>query len=150
MKAIPFPIDPALSGMALVERWIGHGYAAGFNDRLRARPIRASHGTATFECILDADHGNLVGILHGGVSAAMADMAAGAAVMTLIQPGETLVTVDLHLHYIKPGAVSGTIEADALVATATPKRAVAHVSVRIGSDVIALGSASFAIRPAVR
>lgn len=140
-------LDPALTGMELVQRWIASGNGGGFNERLRSRPLRAEPGSVEFECALDAGHGNLIGILHGGVTAALADIAAGAAVMTLLEPGETLLTADLQLRYFKPAELSGNLLAQADVLHRDDRRVIVEVHIKAGGAVVAHASAAIAIRP---
>jgi uncharacterized protein (TIGR00369 family) len=56
---------------------------------------------------------NTIGLLHGAVAAALLDTAMGCAVSTMLAPGQTSVTLDLKLTYLRPLSVkSGTIEAE--------------------------------------
>jgi len=41
--------------------------------------------------------------LHGGVLSALADATCGAAVFTLLRPGDSCSTIDLRLDYLRPG-----------------------------------------------
>ena len=41
--------------------------------------------------------------LHGGTLSALADTAGGAAAFTVVQPGDTLSTLDLRIDYLRPG-----------------------------------------------
>lgn len=41
--------------------------------------------------------------LHGGVISMMADTLGGAAVFTLIDPGDKVATIDLRVDYLRPG-----------------------------------------------
>jgi uncharacterized protein (TIGR00369 family) len=58
------------------------------------------------EIALDAadHHLNLQGLLHGGVIATLADTATGLAVRTMVPAGRRHVTVQLDVHYLRPGA----------------------------------------------
>lgn len=44
-----------------------------------------------------------IGFLHGGVTATLADLAAGFAAFTLVKKGQTLVTVEMKISYLNPG-----------------------------------------------
>jgi uncharacterized protein (TIGR00369 family) len=50
------------------------------------------------------------GILHGGALASLMDSASAFAVLTLLEPGERTVTVDLTLHFMRPVS-EGRVEA---------------------------------------
>ena len=104
---VSFHLDPAEDGLALANRWMALGYAGGFPERLRSRPIALERGYIRVECTLDAGHANFVGLVHGGVTASLVDMAGGGAAMTLLKPGETLLSTDLTLRFINAAPIDG-------------------------------------------
>lgn len=106
--AVTFHLDPAEDGLALAGRWIAVGYAGGFPERLRSRPIALERGYIRVECTLDPGHANFVGLVHGGVTASLVDMAGGGAAMTVLKPGETLLSTDLTLRFINAAPIDGT------------------------------------------
>ena len=56
---------------------------------------------------------NTVGLLHGATAAALLDTAMGCAISTMLPAGQTSVTLDLKLTYLRPLSVkSGTIQAE--------------------------------------
>jgi acyl-CoA thioesterase len=59
-------------------------------------------GQATCELDLDERFWNLYGIAHGGAAYALADFGMGAAVTSLLQPGQRCVTIEIHMHYLAP------------------------------------------------
>ena len=64
---------------------------------------------------LDADESleNTIGLLHGATAAALLDTAMGCAISTMLPAGQTSVTLDLKLTYLRPLSVkSGTIQAE--------------------------------------
>ena len=147
MMAERFVLDASLSGLDLLERWIEQGYVAGLNNRLRIRPVAASPGYVGFECALDTDHENFVGLVHGGVAAALTDIAGGAAAMSLLEPGETLLTTDLSLRFLQPSRVaSGTMTAEAHTTYNDRRRVVAEVRILSAGIVTAIGTVGISIR----
>lgn len=50
-----------------------------------------------------AVHLNLMGTVHGGVIATLADTATGLAYRTVLDPGTTFTTIQLHITYLAPG-----------------------------------------------
>ncbi|MGY3528115.1 PaaI family thioesterase [Bradyrhizobium sp. USDA 4452] len=59
---------------------------------------------------------NTIGLLHGATAAALLDTAMGCAISTLLPAGQTSVTLDLKLTYLRPLSVrSGTIAAEGKV-----------------------------------
>ena len=142
-----FIIDPSLSGFDLVGRWIEQGYVAGLNNRLRVRPIAVSPGHVQFECALDTDHENFIGLVHGGVAAALTDIVGGAAAMSLLDPGETLLTTDLSLRFLQPARVAaGTMTADGRATYHDRRRVVAEVRISSAGIVTAIGTVGISIR----
>jgi acyl-CoA thioesterase len=65
------------------------------------------------------------GILHGGISAVLADTAMGWAVMTL---GRTCVTVDMYTNYLAPAFGEHGLSAEAQVVYSGKKMAVAEAN----------------------
>ncbi|WP_407164922.1 PaaI family thioesterase [Bradyrhizobium sp. ORS 111] len=59
---------------------------------------------------------NTIGLLHGATAAALLDTAMGCALSTMLPAGQTSVTLDLKLTYLRPLSVrSGTITAEGRV-----------------------------------
>lgn len=56
---------------------------------------------------------NTIGLLHGATAAALLDTAMGCAISTRLEAGQSSVTLDLKLTYLRPLSVrSGTIAAE--------------------------------------
>ena len=56
---------------------------------------------------------NTIGLLHGATAAALLDTAMGCSISTMLPAGQTSVTLDLKLTYLRPLSVrSGTIKAE--------------------------------------
>ena len=56
---------------------------------------------------------NTIGLLHGATAAALLDTAMGCAISTMLPVGQTSVTLDLKLTYLRPlSAKSGTVQAE--------------------------------------
>lgn len=104
-----------------------------------------TEGTATFSFTALPHHRNLVGGLHGGLLAILADTATGVAMHSAIWPERTHVTVQLDLHFLeKP-------DSDRIVATGKAVRAgrrIGYAEAEISDDagtLVATASATFAI-----
>ena len=82
--------------------WGVGGSRAPFMEILGARPIRKEHGDVAFELVVEERHLRTLGIVHGGVTAALLDCALGFAAGTTAPPGHHVVTVQLSLNYIRP------------------------------------------------
>lgn len=69
---------------------------------------RVDHGDV--EAVLDTRHDmtNPMGSVHGGIAATLLDTVMGCAVHTVLEPGESYTTTDLHVHYVR-GVNPGTV-----------------------------------------
>ena len=142
-----FRLDTSLTGLELLERWIEQGLVAGLNGRLRTRPIMASPGHVRFACEIDEGHGNFVGLVHGGVAAALVDIAGGAAALSLLKAGESLLTADLAMRFLNPAPLGrGDLVADGRVSYQDGRRILADVQVTLGDIAMAQGSVNIALR----
>ena len=72
-----------------------------FNQLVGIRLVRIHKDGVTIECKLRPDLMNAHGVLHGGVTATMADAAVGIAITTRLgRPAAT--TVEMKLNYMRP------------------------------------------------
>jgi uncharacterized protein (TIGR00369 family) len=55
------------------------------------------------ELVLDADHFQQTGLVHGGVTATLADIVAGFAAYTIVPKNHDVVTAELRVSYLRPG-----------------------------------------------
>ncbi len=76
--------------------------------------VSAERGAATFALEMRPELMRMGGILHGGALVSLMDTAAAFAVHTLLEPGDSTVTVDLTVHFLRP-ASAGRVEARATV-----------------------------------
>ena len=104
-----------------------------------------TEGTATFFLTVLPHHRNLVGGLHGGILAILADTATGVAMHAELWPERTHVTVQLDLRFIaRP-------ETERIVATGRVIRAGRRIGFAEGEiadedgNTVATASATFAI-----
>lgn len=76
----------------------------------------AEPGRIVMELSPDESLENTIGLLHGATSAALLDTAMGCAIATMQPAGQTSVTLDLKLTYLRPLSVrSGTVSAEGKV-----------------------------------
>ena len=67
------------------------------------KPLSFGEGTAAF--IMDtnpASHGNVMGTLHGGVLATLADSAMGFAFVTTLAADESFATLEMKISFLRP------------------------------------------------
>ena len=100
------------------------------------------------ECDIDPGHSNFVGLVHGGVTAALVDIIGGGAAMTLLKPGEFLLSTDLSMRFLNAAPIGcGRLIAEGRAVYADPRKVVAEVTVSTPDGLtIAHGSAAIAIR----
>ena len=150
-EPVRFQLDPTLDGLDLLRRWMAAGDGVGgFLKRLGAHPSEAREGFVRVALDIDPGHANFIGLVHGGVTAALIDMAGGAAVMSILKPGQTLVTTDLTLRFLN-AAPSDTarLEATGTVTYSDDRKAVVAAEVRTDTGVVvAQGTVGVAIRAA--
>ena len=73
--------------------------ATDFNQYLGIRIIRSHANGVTVQCPLRKELLNFSGVLHGGVTATLADVAVGQA---LTQRGHRSTTVEMKINYLRP------------------------------------------------
>lgn len=76
--------------------------------------LEAERGAARLRLPVSEKLTRMQGIMHGGAIASLIDTASAFAVITLLEAGQTTVTVDLTLHYLRP-VLRGAITAHARV-----------------------------------
>ena len=70
-----------------------------FNQHLGIRLARQHKDGVTIACDLRKELHNMAGVLHGGVTATLVDVAAG---MALMRRGYKATTVELKINYLRP------------------------------------------------
>jgi len=82
---------------------------------------------------------NTIGLLHGATAAALLDTAMGCAISTMLPSGQTSVTLDLKLTYLRPLSVrSGTIQAEGKIVKLGRQTSYAEGFVRDGAGHLAV------------
>ena len=96
-------------------------------------------GRVVMELDPDESLENTIGLLHGATAAALLDSAMGCAISTMLPAGQTSVTLDLKLTYLRPLSVrSGTILAEGKVVKLGRQTSYAEGFVRDGSSNLAV------------
>ena len=73
-----------------------------FNQLLGIRVARLHADGVTIQCILREELRNSAGVLHGGVTATMADAAVGIALSRHFRGSRLATTVELKISYLRP------------------------------------------------
>ena len=147
----PGPVAKAASGMSGLETMcaIRDGILPpppmarliGFEMRI------AEPGRIVMELEPDESLENTIGLLHGATAAALLDTAMGCAIATMQPAGQTSVTLDLKLTYLRPLSVrSGTVSAEGKVIKLGRQTSYAEGFVRDGAGNLAVhATATFAM-----
>ncbi len=139
----PGPVAKAASGMSGLETMcaIRDGILPpppmarliGFEMRI------AEPGRIVMELEPDESLENTIGLLHGATAAALLDTAMGCAIATMQPAGQTSVTLDLKLTYLRPLSVrSGTVSAEGKVIKLGRQTSYAEGFVRDGAGNLAV------------
>ncbi|HUG90130.1 MAG TPA: PaaI family thioesterase [Planctomycetaceae bacterium] len=70
-------------------------------DHLGIEPVEAGEGRAVFEMTVDDRHLRTLGLLHGGVTAALLDTAMGFAAVTVAPEGHHPVTIQINVNFVR-------------------------------------------------
>lgn len=73
-----------------------------FVELLGIELIELDLGEAVCCLHIEEKHERRGGFVHGGVTASLVDTVAALAVATYLKPGESSVTIDLTIHYLRP------------------------------------------------
>jgi uncharacterized protein (TIGR00369 family) len=76
--------------------------ATNFNQYLGIRLVRSHADGITIECRLRKELLNFAGVLHGGVTATLADVAVGQALGKRLGSMRASTTVELKISYLRP------------------------------------------------
>ena len=99
----------------------------------------AEPGRIVMELDPDESLENTVGLLHGATAAALLDTAMGCAIATMQPAGQTSVTLDLKLTYLRPLSVrSGRVSAEGKVVKLGRQTSYAEGFVRDGAGDLAV------------
>ena len=133
-----FGYDVNLKGVERARRWIERGQVGGFFERLRVVPIEVEEGRLTVACDVDMGHANFIGLVHGGVLAALVDIAGAGAAMSTVGVGESVLTTDVNLRLLDVTTLDGgRLTATGQVTHRAKKRLVVSVEIRRADGVVA-------------
>ena len=82
-----------------------------FNRLVGVRLKRLHRDGVTVECVVRAELLNASGVLHGGVTAMLADVAVGVALARHLGKARAATTVELKINYLRPVHAGGTLRA---------------------------------------
>jgi uncharacterized protein (TIGR00369 family) len=107
--------------------------------------LEIARGTAILRIPTRDDLKRTGGAIHGGVTASLIDTAAAFAIMTHFGPEQTMTTVDLTVHYLRP-ILSGQATAHARIVRGGRRIVIAAVDVFDDTDTIVATSLTTYVR----
>ncbi len=111
------------------------------------RVDRLGQGYARFVLPFRPELANSIGLLQGGVIAALADETVAFALYSLVRKGETINTVEMKINFL--GAVKeGEVEAEAHIAKRGRTISLGEFTVRQGERLVAKGLCTYIHLPA--
>lgn len=106
-----------------------------------------AEGEVDVALVVGAEHLNLMGTVHGGVLATLADTATGLAYRTVLEPGTTFTTIQLQVTYLAAGR-AGRIVARGRVVKRGRRTGYAEANVVDAEDrLLARATALLAVMP---
>jgi uncharacterized protein (TIGR00369 family) len=124
---------------------------ARIRERLAANPFikfvgiqvpQLGRGFARFVLPFKPDLANSIGLLQGGVIAALADEAVAFALYSLVQEGETINTVEMKINFLA-AVKEGEVEAVAQIAKRGRTISLGEFEVRQGDRLVAKGLCTY-------
>jgi uncharacterized protein (TIGR00369 family) len=119
--------------------------AAPYYQLLQIRLEEIDAGFARFRMPFRRDLVQAYGVAHGGAIASLADTAVAFALMTLIQPGERVTTVEMKINFLAPVS-EGELIGESRVVQKGTRLALAEMEVKDGNGkLVAKGLATYMI-----
>jgi uncharacterized protein (TIGR00369 family) len=118
-----------------------------FHNWIGMRLTRVEPGEVDVSLDVQPHHLNLVGLLHGGMIATLADTATGLAYRTVLRPGTRHVTTHLSVIFLSPGR-AGLVTTRGRVVKAGGRFGYAEADV-VGpeDELLARATATFTVSP---
>ena len=121
-------------------------YESPFAELLEMRRRSSADGVGVATMTVQDKHRQDAGVVQGGIIVTLADYAFHLAVESILQPGQSSVTIELKVNFIAP-AIDGELTATSKVVSAGRRVVVCDVDVT-GQDgsLIAKGMGTYLIR----
>lgn len=125
------PMKPALSGLDSLRAIIaGDSPAPTIWATMNFTMTHAEPGSVTLEGSPQEEHGNLIGMTHGGWYATLLDSAVGGAVNSTMDKGQKAVTLELKINIIRPIPVGLAVRAVGVIDHVGRRTGVARAEIR--------------------
>ncbi len=137
-------MEQQLSGIERLRQQIeaGAGSASAFEQGLGLRLAEVASGRVLFKAETRSGHENMYGKVHGGWTAGVLDAAAGAAVLSVLEPGETYTTLSLQLNYLRALQLGTEVAIEAEIIRAGARVAISEARIVAAGEVAAFAVAT--------
>jgi uncharacterized protein (TIGR00369 family) len=115
-----------------------------FQELIGWRVDEMGDGRAVLSLDLEEKHLSPIGLAHGAVAFTLIDTAMGAAVVSMLEPGEFPTTIEITIRYLK-GISDGTVRAVARTVGRSGQVVQLDAEVSSGEVVVAQASGDFLI-----
>jgi len=115
-----------------------------FTNHLGIGFVEVKDGASRCEPEIRDIHSNRSGSVHGGVLFSMVDTSMGAAVHSLLKPGERCATIEIKISYFEP-VLEGQVNCHAKVIKRGSRIAFIESEAYLGDRIVAKGTGAFAI-----
>jgi len=116
----------------------------GFLKYIGGELINLGDGYAELAFDVEPIHKQHMGVVHGGAIATLADHCGWYAVVSQVNPGQTSVTIEIKVNYLKP-ALSEVLRAEAKVLNRTKRTAFVTIEVFAKDVVVAYATGTYAV-----
>lgn len=97
-----------MSGLELMHRYMAlEQRPPSIAELLGMELTRVEFGEADFELMTGPLFANPLGIVHGGIAAAMLDSAMGCAIHSTLEAGDWFITLELTVNYVRSAHTNG-------------------------------------------
>lgn len=118
-----------------------------FHNWMGMRLERLEPGSSELSLTVGDDHVNLMGVLHGGVVASLADAATGIAMLSALEADRSHLTTSLQLTFLAPAKLGEAVTARGRVVKAGRRFGYAEADVsRSDGTLLARAAATFIVR----
>jgi acyl-CoA thioesterase len=115
-----------------------------FINHVGLRIDDAGQGRARCSLDLKDFHHNTAGVVHGGVLFTLADTTMGAALISMLEPGELCATIEIKIGYFKP-VLEGSVVCTAEVVNQGKSIASIEASIHQGDALVSRATGTFTI-----
>ena len=130
------------SGLEVLLASVGRAPVAPFEQQLAIRLTQAGEGHVQFEACPTAEGANASGAMHGGWIAGVLDAVSGAAVQTVLRPGETYTTLSLQINYLRAVYPGHPVRIEGQIIRAGKRIVTAEASLSDAKGPLAISTAS--------